>query len=161
MKRIVSMNYKFEKFSVSRTDAMKYFQGRNQLDKVSVLKYISNTYINLYRLDDLYDYFYSRLAYSTGQINDFKLTYIMGNSLVLSIPSIVYPECTLDYIHHDKIAQTFSNLEYVSRRLDIMHASDLNRVVSNAETTGTTRRMAFSFGRLLPRERYYVSFYAV
>lgn len=135
MKRIVSMNYKFEKFSVSRTDAMKYFQSKNQLDKVSVLKYISNTYINLYRLDDLYDYFYSRLAYSTGQIDDFKLTYIMGNSLVLSIPSIVYPECTLDYIHHDKIAQTFVNLEYVSRRLNIMHASDLNRVVSNAETT--------------------------
>ena len=120
MERIVSMNYKFEKFSVSRSDAMKYFQNKNELDKVSVLKYISNTYINLYRLDDLYDYFYGRLAYSTGQINDFKLTYVMGNSLVLSIPTLMNPACTLDYVHHEKISQTFINLESVSKSLDIM-----------------------------------------
>ena len=44
--------------------------------KVNVLKYISNTYINLYRINDMYDYYYGKMAYSTGQINDFKLTYI-------------------------------------------------------------------------------------
>ena len=135
MKRIVSMNYKFEKFSVSRTDAIKYFQSKGQHDKVSVLKYISNTYINLYRLDDLYDYFHSRLAYSTGQIDDFKLTYLMGNSLVLSIPTLSNPEYTLDYVHHEKLSQTFTQLEEVSRNLGVMHASDLNRVVSNAQIT--------------------------
>lgn len=135
MKRIVDHNYRFEKFSVSRTDAMKYFKTHNQLDKVSVLKYISNTYINLYRLDDLFDYFYGKLAYSTGQINDFKLTYIKGNGLVLSIPTLVNPSYTLDYVHHERIYQTFANLEMVSNNLGVMHASDLNRVVSNAMTT--------------------------
>ncbi len=135
MRRIVDADYKFEKFSVSRTDAMKYFKIHNQLDKVSVLKYISNTYINLYRLDDLFDYFYGKLAYSTGQINDFKLTYIKGNGLVLSIPTLINPAYTLDYVHHEKIYQTFSNLEMVSNNLGVIHASDLNRVVSNARTT--------------------------
>ncbi len=135
MQRIVSMNYKFEKFSVSRTDAIKYFQSKEQLDKVSVLKYISNTYINLYRLDDMYDYFHSRLAYSTGQINDFKLTYLKDNSLVLSIPTITKPEYTLYYVHHDKVSQAFTKLESVSKSLGIRHASDLNRIVSNAQIT--------------------------
>ena len=135
MQRIVSVNYKFEKYSVSRTDAMKYFSNRKEYDKVNVLKYISNTYINLYRINDLYDYFYGKLAYSTGQIDDFKLTYIKGNSLVLSIPTIVNPDCTLDYVHHEKIASTFAQLEKVSKSLGLLHASDLNRVVSNAKTT--------------------------
>lgn len=135
MKRIVGSNYRFEKFSVSRTDAMRYFKTHNQLDKVSVLKYISNTYINLYRLDDLFDYFYGKLAYSTGQINDFKLTYIKGNGLVLSIPTLNNPAYTLDYVHHERIYQTFANLEMVSDSLGVIHASDLNRVVSNAMTT--------------------------
>ena len=135
MHRIVDVNYKFEKYSVSRTDAMKYFSNRKEYDKVSVLKYISNTYINLYRINDLYDYFYGKLAYSTGQINDFKLTYIKGNSLVLSIPTIVNPDCTLDYVHHEKLASTFARLEMVSNSLGLRHASDLNRVVSNAKTT--------------------------
>mgnify|MGYP003290739401 CR=1 FL=1 len=66
-------------------------------------KYISNTYINLYRINDLYDYFYGKMAYSTGQINDFKLTYINEKGLVLSIPDIINPECTLDYVHHEKL----------------------------------------------------------
>ena len=135
MQKIVESDFLFEKFSVSRTDAMKYFESKEMIDKVNVLKYISNTYINLYRIDDLYDYFYGKLAFSTGQINDFKLTYIMGNSLVLSIPTISNPDYTVDYVHHDKIAQTFSNLDMVSKVLGILHASDLNRVVSNAQST--------------------------
>lgn len=135
MQRIVEANYKIEKYSVSRTDAMKYFSSKKQFDKVSVLKYISNTYINLYRIDDLYDYFYGKLAYSTGQISDFKLTYIMGNSLVLSIPSITNPEYTLDYVHHERLAQTFASTTEFSSGLGITHASDLNRVVSNAKST--------------------------
>ena len=135
MQRIVEINYKFEKYSVSRTDAMKYFNSKKEYDKVHVLKYISNTYINLYRINDLYDYFYGKLAYSTGQINDFKLTYIKDNSLVLSIPTLVNPDYTLDYVHHEKLAQTFAHLESVARSLGVMHASDLNAVVSNAKTT--------------------------
>lgn len=135
MQRIVEIDYKFEKYSVSRTDAMKYFNSRKEYDKVSVLKYISNTFINLYRVNDLYDYFYGRLAYSTGQINDFKLTYIKDNSLVLSIPTICNPEYTLDYVHHEKVSQTFLHLEAISKRFNLTHASDLNRIVSRAEVS--------------------------
>ncbi len=135
MQNIVESDFLFEKFSVSRTDAMKYFDSKEMYDKVNVLKYISNTYINLYRIDDLYDYFYGKLAFSTGQINDFKLTYIMGNSLVLSIPTISNPDYTVDYIHHEKIAQSFANLDMVSKGLGIQHASDLNKIISNAKST--------------------------
>lgn len=135
MQNIVESDFLFEKFSVSRTDAMKYFDSKEMYDKVNVLKYISNTYINLYRIDDLYDYFYGKLAFSTGQINDFKLTYIMGNSLVLSIPTISNPDYTVDYIHHEKIAQAFANLDMVSKGLGIQHASDLNKIISNAKST--------------------------
>lgn len=135
MQRIVEIDYKFEKYSVSRTDAMKYFNSRKEYDKVNVLKYISNTFINLYRVNDLYDYFYGRLAYSTGQINDFKLTYIKDNSLVLSIPTICNPEYTLDYVHHEKVSQTFLHLEAISKRFNLTHASDLNRIVSRAEVS--------------------------
>ena len=135
MQRIVEIDYKFEKYSVSRTDAMKYFNSRKEYDKVSVLKYISNTFINLYRVNDLYDYFYGKLAYSTGQINDFKLTYIKDNSLVLSIPTICNPEYTLDYVHHEKVSQTFLHLEAISKRFNLTHASDLNRIVSRAEVS--------------------------
>lgn len=130
---LVKEDIVFTRVSVSRIDTIKYFKKKKQMDKVKVLKYISNSYINLYRLDDLYDYFYGELAYSTKDIDSFKLTYIKGNSFVLSYPNIYNPECTLDYVHHSMIFDRF--LEYTNwgRMLEINHAADLNSVVSTGK----------------------------
>ena len=75
--------------------------------KANLLKYISNTYINLYRLDDIYDYFYGEMPYSTKDIDEFKLTYIRDNGFVLSYPDIYNPEITLSYKHHEKLFDKF------------------------------------------------------
>lgn len=133
MKKIVRENYFFTKLSVSRLDAIKYFKKLNQMDKVNVLKYISNTYINLYRINDIYDYFYGKMAYSTSQINDFKLTYISDNGFVMSLPDIVNPECTLDYTHHEKVFNKFLDYTNWGKVLGIENAADLNKTVSKAK----------------------------
>ncbi len=135
MQAITSEDYIFTKMSVSRLDAIKYFKKLNKLDKVNVLKYISNTYINLYRINDVYDYFYSKMPYSTKSINDYRLTFIKDDGFVISIPDIVNPECTLDYVHHEKVFDKF--LEYTNwgKILGIENAADLNKVVSKAEVS--------------------------
>lgn len=133
MKNIVKQDYIFTKLTVSRLDAIKYYKKLKMMDKVNVLKYISNTNINLYRINDIYDYFHGKMAYSTAQINDFKLTYIKDNGFVMSLPDIVNPECTLDYTHHEKVFDTF--LEYTNwgKAMGISNASDLNKVVSKGK----------------------------
>ena len=133
MKAIVEDDYVFTKLSVSRLDAIKYFKKINQMDKVNVLKYISNTYINLYRINDMYDYFHGRMAYSTKQINEFKLTYTGEDGFVLSLPDTENPECTLDYVHHEKVFNTFLEYTRWGRILGVENAADLNRVVSQAK----------------------------
>lgn len=130
MVKISKNNYIINKVSVSRIDAIKYFKKKKQIDKVRVLKYISNTYINLYRIDDIYDYFYGELAYSTSQIDDFKLTYIKDNGFVLSYPDCYNPECTLDYVHHTKLFNTFLDYTRWGKKVGITTAADLNEIVS-------------------------------
>ncbi len=130
---IAEQNFVINKVSVSRFDAIQYFKKKKQMDKVKVLKYISNSYINLYRIDDIYDYFYGELAYSTGQINDIKLTYIKDNGFVLSYPTTYNPECTLDYVHHNMLFDTFLNYTKWGAQLGIRNAADLNEVVSTGE----------------------------
>ena len=132
MKNIVKEDYLYTKLSVSRLDAIKYFKKLGRIDKVNVLKYISNTYINLYRINDIYDYFYSKMAYSTGQINDFKLTYISDTGFALSIPDIQNPEGTLDYEHHAKVFDKFNEYSAWGNALGINNAADLNQIVSQA-----------------------------
>lgn len=133
MKAIVEDDYLFTKLSVSRLDAIKYFKKINRMDKVNVLKYISNTYINLYRINDMYDYFYGKMAYSTKQINEFKLTYVGEDGFVMSLPDIENPECTLDYVHHEKVFNTFLEYTKWGRILGVENAADLNKIVSQAK----------------------------
>lgn len=133
MHKISEDDYLFTKMSVSRLDAIKYFKKKGLMDKVNVLRYISNTYINLYRINDLYDYFYGKMAYSTSQINDFKLTYIEDNGFVLSVPNITNPECTLDYEHHKSMYESFKSYHKFGHDTSILNAADLNKIVSMAK----------------------------
>lgn len=130
IKEIVKQNFIINKVNVSRMDAIKYFKKKKQFDKAKVLKYISNTYINLYRIDDIYDYFYGEIAYSTSQIDDFKLTYIKDNGFVLSYPDIYNPECTLEYVHHKMLFNNFINYNEFGKTIGIENAADLNETVS-------------------------------
>lgn len=151
MKKICDENIRIDKVSVSRIDAIKYFQKKNQMDKVRVLKYISNTYVNLYRVEEVYDYFYGKLAYSTGCIPDFKLTYIRDNGFVLSYPSSYNPECTLDYIHHEKLFEKFLEYNNWGRRIGVSNASELNQLVSTGNYDNLIRLSEVYYNSQLSR----------
>lgn len=133
MFNLVKEDLNFTKVSVARLDAIKYFKKEKQLDKVRVLKYISNSYVNLYRLDDVYDYFFGEMAYSTKDVDDFKLTFIDETSFVLAIPNIYNPECTLDYVHHKLVFDKFLDYTNWGKTIGIETAADLNEIVSTGK----------------------------
>ena len=130
MKEIINLDLKYTKVSVSRLDAIEFFKRKKRTDKVDMLKYISNTFVNLYRLDDVYDYFFSEMAQSTKDLSDFKLAYIKNNGFVISFPTADNPEMTLDYIHKPMVYQTFYDYTNWGKTIGISQASDLNKIVS-------------------------------
>jgi len=130
MEELVQANYNFVKISVARRDAINFFKKKKQMDKVKVLKYISNSFVNLYRLDEYYDYFFGEMPYSTKVINEFKLTYIKDNGFVLSYPSIRNPKTTEDYSHHKMLFDAFLNYTEMGKTVGISNVADLNEIVS-------------------------------
>lgn len=133
MHEMVNQDYIFTKLSVDRLEAIKYFKKHKEEDKVSVLKYISNSYVNLYRLDDVYDYYFSELVYSTKYINDFELTYIKNNGFVLMLPSIFNPEAVLSYHHYEKFFNAFLDYTKWGETIGITNGFDLNKIVSEGK----------------------------
>ena len=133
MREMVSNDLIFTKISVDRMDAIKYFKKRKQEDKVKLLKYISNSLINLYRLDDVYDYFFCPLAHSTKDLNEFKLTYLSNNGFVLSYPNIYNPETTLNYTHRKMVFDEFLNYTNWGKTIGISSAAELNEYVSTGK----------------------------
>ncbi len=133
MKEMVKNDLIFTKISVDRMDAIRYFKKRKQEDKVKLLKYISNSLINLYRLDDVYDYFFCPLAHSTKDLNEFKLTYLSENGFVLSYPNIYNPETTLNYTHRKMIFDEFLDYTKWGQTIGISSAAELNEYVSTGK----------------------------
>jgi uridine kinase len=131
MDQIVKEDLRFQKVSVSRFDAINYFKKKKQLDKVNLLKYISNTYINLYQMDNIYDYFFTDLAYSTKMINEYEVTYIENTGFVVSYPDIYYPQDTQPYNHHKLIFDAFMKYTNWGRFLGVTNASDFNQIISD------------------------------
>lgn len=130
MQKIVAEDLVFTKISASRLDSIKYFKKKKWLDKVKVLKYISNTYINLYRIDNVYDYYYSELVPSTKYLDFFSLNYINEFGFVMCYPDIFNPECVLPYNHHKLLFDKFLDYTNWGRKIGISNAADLNEVVS-------------------------------
>ena len=130
MKEIVKRDLPIQKNLVNRLDAIDYYKSTKNYDKVNVLKYSVNTNVNLYRLMDIYNYFFSYLPVSTGALKEFKLTYIDQNSFVLRYPNIYYLNKIPVYKHHDKLFNEFKKYDEWSEKLGIENVSSLNNKVT-------------------------------
>lgn len=139
MKEIVDLDLKYTKVSVSRIDAINFFKKKKRLDKVNMLKYISNSFVNLYRLDDVYDYFFSEMVTSTKDLSDFKLSFVSKNGFVLSFPSVNNPDFTLNYVHKPLVCKTFGDYSDWASNVGISNAYDLNKVVSSGQYNDVIR----------------------
>ncbi len=139
MMEIVNEQLNILKISVLRSDAIKYFKKEKVEDKVNALKYISNSYVNLYSLDSMYDYFYGDMAINTKFIDEFKLEFLNDYGFVVNFPDIYNPEMTLDYVHHQKLFDKFFEYNMWCKGQMIKNAADLNEVVSTGKVADLIR----------------------
>ncbi len=130
MHDIIKKDLPIEKTLVNRIEAIDYYNSTKNYDKANTLKYSVNTNVNLYRLIDIYDYFFSYLPVSTGVLKDFKLTYIDTNSFILRYPNIYYMNKIPVYKHHEKLFNEFKKYDDWCKNLNIENISCLNSRVS-------------------------------
>ena len=130
MKNIVEKDLPINKNLISRNEAINYYKTIGDYDKVNVLKYSVNTNVNLYRLNNTYDYFFSYLPISTGVVKDFELTYIDDHGFILRYPNIYYMNKIPTYTHHEKLFNEFKNYDNWCSKLGVDCVSELNNKVS-------------------------------
>jgi len=130
MKAIVEKDLPIKKNLVNRMDAINYYKAIGDLDKINVLKYSVNTNVNLYRLDDTYDYFFSYLPVSTGVLNEFKLVYIGDHEFILGYSDIYYTDKLSEYVNQDKVFEEFKKYDNWCKKAKINNIGELNSRVT-------------------------------
>lgn len=72
-RRIISENYKIERRRIPIGQAVRLYTNFGMHDKVKVLKYRKEEYVNLYECDGYFNYMFGYMLPETGYLKDFKM----------------------------------------------------------------------------------------
>ena len=133
MKEIIKKDIPIIKLNTDRLEAIKYYEDIGEDSKAGVLRYNTDNFITLYRLGNVYDYFYSLMPTSTAKLKDFDLTYLNENSFVLRFPTVYIPDKIKKYEHHPHIFDVFEQYKTWADMIGIKTSVDLNKVVSTGK----------------------------
>ena len=130
MKSVVKADMPITNVTVDRIEAIDYFKSVNNLSKAGVMNYNTNDYVNLYRLGNHYDYFYTLMPISTSKLKDFDLTYIGDDGLVLRFPTIYSHSKVPEYKHHPGMFEVFKECKDWATTIKIANSVDLNGILA-------------------------------
>lgn len=133
MKEIIEESHPIEKLNISRIKAIKYYETRKMYDKVNLLKYLSNSYVTIYKLDNIYDYMYGEMALNTSYITDFNLEYVNDSGFALMLPFTYDDNKVNNYKHHEKLFNSVMDYVEWSNKIGMRNVSDLNEMLSKGK----------------------------
>ncbi len=133
MKNIIKKDMPISKQNIDRLEAIQYFQEIGEDSKAGVLQYTTDNYVTLYRLGNIYDYFYYLMPTSTSQLKDFDLTFLNEHSIVLRFPTVYITDKIKKYEHHPLMFDVFEQYKGWADLIGIKTSVDLNKVVSTGQ----------------------------
>lgn len=125
MLEIIDADRPITKRAYSKDEAMNLFKRQGMLDKVKLFEYRRSSTINVYCLDDYFDYFYGYMLPSTGYVKYFDLLqYETGVMLIL--PTKEDPT-KIDYFEpKEKLFNTMYTATKWEETMGISNVGELN-----------------------------------
>lgn len=131
MKEIVNADMPIEKCLVSRKEAIRYFNDIMDKPKADTFSYKLSHYVTLYKLGDMYDYFFSALPISTSVFDKFDLYMLDNSSFVLQFPNYNGDGAIPEYVSRDMIIGAFNENYSLAKKLGIFNSGDINMACSD------------------------------
>ena len=113
-------------------DAIRKLAELGLYDKVSLYKYRKDTIVNLYRIDDYYDYLYGYMAPSSGCVYLYDIV-PFERGFLINVPSIKNIQVLPEIERFEKITGVFMEQMDWSRLMEVKSVADLNDIIVNGE----------------------------
>ena len=139
MKEVVKESLPITRTTVARLEAISYYNSIGYNTKRDLLKYNTASYITLYKLGNLYDYFYSLMPINTNQLSHFALTYLNENGFVLRFPTIYMDSGIKEFEQRKNIYNLYSDSRKWAKNLNLVNSVDLNKTVSSGNIDDVIR----------------------
>lgn len=138
MNEVKNKDLEIKKMTASRTDAMNYFKKNNDKSKYELISYNTNTYITLYKLDYLYDYFFSKMVPSTSYLEYFDLNKVDDYGFILRYPT-VYQKEMVAYTERKNIFSLFKEHNEWGEKIKVTTLPELNKVIEEGRINDLIR----------------------
>lgn len=132
MSKIIQSDEKIIKYNVEKKEAIKYFKKHNQEEKAINIHNTNNDIVSFYKLKNVYNYYYTDMPYNTKSINKFDLKFLDDNRVVLIYPSSRTEGAVPEYIHHEKIINTFLEGQNWLKLMHTSYLANLNEEISRS-----------------------------
>jgi uridine kinase len=128
MRRLVAQDLPFVGRETTVEEAIAYFEGRHDLEKVRLMRYRRKPTVMLYRLGDCLDYHHGYMVPSTGYLQWFELT-AMNGGFALRYPRQHTPTRLTPLVDYPKLLGAFHQYGAWLERLGISSVGSLDDAI--------------------------------
>jgi uridine kinase len=129
MKELVQQALPIKKSVVPIEEAIELFHAMQMPDKAELFKYRRTSFVNLYELEGMKNYFYGYMAANTSQISCFEL-FPHDNGFILQFPNEKQPTEIATFKPHPKLSQVFRESEKWAQILNVDTVGALNTEIA-------------------------------
>lgn len=131
MNSVILKDIKIEKLNIPIKECINILKKYKMYDRANSLKYVKKSSINLYKLEDTYDYLYGHMAISTAELKNFKLLKNEDNSFTLCFAQRNNPNILAEYKNIEKLTKVFNESANWANIIGIDYVYDLNNAICN------------------------------
>lgn len=126
MASIVSKDKRIEKLIVKSNDAITYLENKHNSVKSQNIKHVTDPTINIYRLENVVNYYYSEMPYSTGILNKYEIRYLGKNLVVINFPHDSDNGKIPDYVSYNGIIDEYIKGKKWLSTMNVPYINDIN-----------------------------------
>lgn len=130
MQYIIDKNYKIEKISTTKSNAIKIFEEHGMYEKAELLRYKEHDDVKIYKCNNYINHFYGHMLPSTGYIKTFDLKQY-ENGVILLGPSESDKTKAKEYVPQPKLANIYKEAEEWAKVIDVDKVITLNKIIEN------------------------------
>ena len=147
MKELSALALPITKHSLPTDDAIDLFRRAGMEDKARLLSFRINSRVNVYTLDDCFDYFYGYMVPDTGYIRCFRLE-LFEQGFVLRLPDLKNPDALAPFQPSVKVARELYEATLRSQALHAANVGELNTAIS----TGNVRQLILAHEAMMEKK---------
>lgn len=130
MRQLSDAKVPFMKHSYPKDDAVALFREKGMEDKVKLFHYRMSSSVNIYQIEDYYDYYYGYMLPNAGYVKWYDVVPYKGG-FMLVLPNRAHPTVVEPFAESRKLFETMENAAEWGRTAGIETVGDLNDQICN------------------------------